>query len=81
MTKSAHVHLCEFSCTPHFEKTVKWLKCVIFKGGHDKKFSCPPAINRGTKGGHENVTKLLTDGLLVHNLETFTCPPHVPPVI
>ena len=36
---------------------------------------------QGAKGGHENITKLLTNGLFVHNSEIFTCPPHVPPVI
>jgi hypothetical protein len=42
MTKSSHVHRYECSCTPHSEKSVKWLKCVIFKGVHDKIISCTP---------------------------------------
>ena len=27
--KSSHVHRSECSCTPHSEKSVKWLKCVF----------------------------------------------------
>lgn len=29
------------------------------------------------KGVHENVTKMLTNKCFIHNLETFTCTPHV----